>query len=248
MLQCVTFTGADDRTNPASLVELSGLYPWIEWGILIGTRQGVSRMPSKEWISAILAAKNAAGHEVNLSLHVCGNPLRAIADGRTIIGEGGGDIIGFDRVQLNWHGERQEEIGSAIARSFHGSFLEFGWEPEVIFQGDEVNAGAGLHRATQAAGFPVSMLFDSSHGNGILPANWPDALPDIKCGYAGRLGPDNVLVQLPKIRVAHAARGTRHRFWIDMETAVRTDEVFDLAKCRGVCELVKGEIWQEEAP
>jgi len=242
MLNCVTFTGADDRTNPAELLEISARYPWVEWGILIGTRQGVPRMPSKKWIERLLILKRKAAHPFNLALHVCGQPLRTIASGRSIVGEGAEDFTGFDRVQLNWHGERQEAIGGAIARAMSEMKREILWEPEVIFQGDEVNAAAGLHVQTKDAGFPISMLFDCSHGAGVLPKSWPNSIPTIKCGYAGGIGPDNVIPQLMLIEQAHLAGASIFPFWVDMETKVRTGDVedeFDLNKCRGVAARVE---------
>jgi phosphoribosylanthranilate isomerase len=83
-----------------------------------------------------------------------------------------------------------------------------------------------------------SPLFDTSGGAGVLPNRWPGAWPGRYCGYAGGLGPDNVVEQLTRIRIA-ANEG--ERFWIDMERRVRSDddEQFDLDKVRTVLEAVK---------
>lgn len=111
------------------------------------------------------------------------------------------------------------------------------WEPEVIFQGDEANAGAGLHRETENMGFPVSMLFDCSHGAGVLPRAWPNSIPSIKCGYAVGMGPKNIGAQIVRIEEAYQRGGSSFPYWVDMETLVRTDESpdeFDLKKCLAV--------------
>ena len=111
------------------------------------------------------------------------------------------------------------------------------WEPEVIFQGDEVNAGAGLHVQTKQAGFSVSMLFDCSHGAGVLPKSWPNSIPSIKCGWAGGMGPANIATQIPRIDAAYLAGGSSFPYWVDMETLVRTEtkpDEFDLNKCLAV--------------
>lgn len=92
MLYRITFTGADDKTNPLDLADISARYPFVEWGILIGSRMSVPRMPSKKWIEDVLGLKRALSHSFQLSLHVCGAPLRTIAAGRSIIGEGGGQL------------------------------------------------------------------------------------------------------------------------------------------------------------
>ena len=250
MLNRVTFTGADESISPELLIDVSRRFPFVEWGILIGSRQSVARMPSLKWIVQLLSLKAKEGEAVNLSLHVCGLPLRQIAAGRPIIGEGAESFAGFDRVQLNWHGDRQGDIGLNVATAFNHmrNFLG-GWEPEVIFQGDETNVGAGLHRETENAGFRVSMLFDCSHGAGVLPGKWPTSIPSIKCGYAGGLGPGNVLEQLALIRQAYAAGATLHPYWVDMETKVRDrDDAFDLGKCLQVAQSVEALVWDEESP
>lgn len=239
MLNMLTFTGADDGTNPADLIMFSRRFPWVEWGILIGSRAMAARMPSPQWIRELLRLKATAGHRVNLSLHICGRPLRTIADGRSIVGEGGEDLRGFERVQLNWHGDRQGDIGGKIAAAFSSMRVQIDWEPEVIFQGDETNAAAELHRETEQMGFNVSMLFDCSHGAGVLPESWPKSIPSIKCGWAGGLGLENIASQLPLIRAAYDAGGSAFDYWIDMETKVRNGrDQFDLAICEKVARIV----------
>lgn len=247
MLSRVTFTGADDQTSPEDMLAMSANFPWIEWGILIGSRDRAPRMPSKKWIDRLLRLKGEATCDFNLSLHVCGQPLRTIANGRSILGEGAELFARFDRVQLNWHGERQQAIGGLIAKGLSEMRAEIDWEPEVIFQGDEVNASAGLHEQTKAAGFPVSMLFDCSHGGGILPTVWPTSIPGLKCGYAGGMGPDNILSQLVLIQAKFVEGGSALPYWVDMETKVRnSDDEFDLNLCLDVATRVEDLVLLDE--
>ncbi|MGY4224421.1 phosphoribosylanthranilate isomerase [Bradyrhizobium sp. USDA 4503] len=95
---------------------------------------------------------------------------------------------------------------------------------------------------TRADSFPtdtsVDWLFDRSGGAGVAPTAWPmHPGGDRLVGYAGGISPDNiggvmsVLEQMPG------------RYWIDIESGVRTDDRFDIEKCRAVCEAVfeKGE-------
>ena len=44
-LQYVTMTGADESVDPKALIELSKEFPFVEWGILIGSQSGM-RFPS----------------------------------------------------------------------------------------------------------------------------------------------------------------------------------------------------------
>ena len=78
-----------------------------------------------------------------------------------------------------------------------------------------------------------AVLFDESAGRGISPDSWDAPLDGHFSGYAGGLKPDNVAQNLETI--AKVAKG--HVTWIDMETGVRTDDKFDLAKVRRVLEI-----------
>ena len=50
MLDRLTITGPDDKTDIDTLLQLSQYYPFVEWAILYSpTRQGSERYPSEEW-------------------------------------------------------------------------------------------------------------------------------------------------------------------------------------------------------
>ncbi|MBR0879526.1 hypothetical protein [Bradyrhizobium liaoningense] len=53
-------------------------------------------------------------------------------------------------------------------------------------------------------------------------------------GYAGGISPENIH------GVMSVLEQTTGRYWIDMESGVRTDDRFDIEKCRAVCEAVFG--------
>jgi hypothetical protein len=234
-LTCVTMTGADDMTSPDRLVEIWEVYPFVEWGILVGSSSG-PRFPSVEWIKRLVEARERTGNLMRLSLHVCGRFLREIASGKSSLDEFlGPQMAAFQRVQLNWHGERQ---ASQVGENILGAFCRldgFGWDPQLIFQFDGVN-----DRLYEAAGrrFAVAGLFDRSHGAGVLPGEWPQASTEIPCGWAGGLGPDNLAEEIPRISDKSFAA---MQFWIDMETKVRTDDdtEFDLARVSTCLEIAE---------
>lgn len=229
-LTTVTLTGADDTVDPARLMAVSAQYQQlgfaVEWGILIGSQSG-HRFPSPEWIRTLLAL---ADKGVNLSLHICGQHLKRITEGKSI------DLLPkmerFRRCQLNWHAEPQGDIAPFIRRAFIA--MDAAWAPEVIFQLDGKNEKLF---SECSRGMPrTSALHDLSHGAGVLPSAWPqhNVFPDY-VGYAGGLGPDNLREQLPKI--AEAAYGD---FWIDMETKLFDGLQFSIAKCADVLDIVRG--------
>lgn len=227
-LRFVTLTGADDSVDPKSLAVLSKEFPFVEWGILIGSHEGV-RFPTRDWINRLVDLNCELGDgRMNLSLHICGRYLNSIADGRPLLLEElGPRLMSFSRCQLNWHGEERPAIQERILNAFCEMFP---WEPEIINQFDGVNdhlISAAMRR------FRCAALFDQSHGAGVVPANWERGLSDICCGWAGGIGPDNVIECLDSIRDKAV-----QPYWIDMETRLFTNGNFDLSKCRSVLEQV----------
>lgn len=247
-LDRVTVTGADDSIDPRELVALSREFPFAEWGILASASQmSRPRFPSLAWMDSFRECAIAAGG-LPLSLHLCGRWVRML-----LVGDLDPIVIqlvaGYGRVQLNFHAERNKcEPESAFkaldrlrATSVFRDKLQF------IFQldgerGNEHLESISLEEANAYGTCNCVGLFDVSGGAGVLPAEWPAPLyhEDGKFdyhGYAGGLGPDNLAAQIPLI--GKAANGCR--FWIDMETKVRSDDdrVFDLAKVRRCLEIAK---------
>lgn len=208
----ITFTGADDHTDVREMIALSKDYP-IEWGILFSpSRQGTDpRYPGGE------AQSRFAWSGLRLAAHLCGDYSRAIIEDRLddIVKQIPVDLGIFKRIQVNHRAPDSIRINT----------FRKGWGPRCIAQ-------------TRAAEFPndtsIDWLFDASGGRGVAPAKWP-TYPGRHVGYAGGIGPDNVLAVIDQI----AARGP---YWIDMESGVRTDDRFDIGLCRRVCEAIYGPV------
>lgn len=238
MLDRVTMTGADDSVFPESLASMSGLYPFVEWGILASkSSMGSPRFPSLAAINDIQRVAN--GRPMNLCLHLCGRWVRRLLLGVNELPNG--ILDGFQRVQLNFHAERTKCDQSKFAKALRSL-----GKRQIIFQIDgnggnehlqavyEIDAGDGI----DAVG-----LFDISGGAGILPAKWPEPYfmqNDVDYayqGYAGGLGPENLSEQLPLID--QASDGAR--IWIDMETKVRSNDdlKFDMKKVEQALKISK---------
>lgn len=206
----ITFTGVDEFTDIADMVELSRAYP-IEWGVLFSPkRQGSGRYPPMFTIKRV-----AAELEIRLSAHLCG------ADAREVIehGESRHDTLlahAFDRAQINTADPHLQ--------------------PSMIAQWGRRRE---LRAILQCRGpFPdvdvVDVLFDASGGRGISPSDWPKGLPGL-CGYAGGLNPDNVAAAVDTI----SQRAERYWIDMETGVRDEQDR-FDLGKCRAVCEAVYG--------
>ena len=235
MLDKVTVTGADNGTSLSVIPKISEIYPFIEWGILISaSNDGSPRYPAKQWRDQLALRLDRSIH---VSLHVQGRYLRKIllGDPSEFIEAGGELLEGAERVQLNFHGEPVDFDRDKFAKALAAIP---GIKKQFIFQHDGTN-GAWLLRSAVETDRQLDCVpfYDTSHGAGILPDAWPEAEypADWYRGYAGGLGPENVAEQIPLI--AKAAGGAR--FWIDMESRVRANERFVIAKVVAVAEKCK---------
>lgn len=246
-LDRVTLTGADDSVSVNDLIRLSSEFPFVEWGILVhqatasvSASSWAPRWPSLSWLMG-LQSQSRHIHRMQLSLHLCGHWVRELLVGRNHIPASFFDE--FQRVQLNFHAENTP----CETVAFHQALRQSAKGREIIFQIDD--NGGNEHMAAlwdeidRGSGHIDTVpLFDVSGGAGVVPHEWPkpsymaNDSDYVYHGYAGGLGPDNVLSELHRI----AAAAGDCRIWIDMETKIRSklDSVFDLEKCRSVLEQV----------
>lgn len=222
----ITFTGADDSIDPNDLDVLTKRFPFvdIEWGILFSrSQQGGKRFPSLEWVRRLPPA-------LNYSAHLCGAYARDLCEaGQFSWMDCDVPHENFDRIQLNFHASKH-----TFGRDFESIVHESRNMWQIIFQCDGVNdGGVGEFCAMHDRCIP---LFDTSGGAGIVPKTWPRSWLGKYCGYAGGLGPDNVVSELGRIE----PMTNGEPFFIDMERNVRSadDSQFDLNKCEQVLERV----------
>jgi phosphoribosylanthranilate isomerase len=244
-LDRVTITGADDSIQPQALADLSAEFPFVEWAILLGSREGFPRWPSTEWREELeRTSRTLRGiGSMNLSLHLCGRPLRDLLLHGTFPVK---LARGYQRMQFNFHGEPVRLDMARLCVRLR-ELAALGTE-QFIFQIDGLDGQQVLIDINHAGphDFTCVPLFDLSHGAGLVPGEWPKPLaPGVYHGYAGGLGPDNLAEQLPKI----AAAAGEARIWIDMETRVRSDgdRLFDLDKVQEVLEIAKPFIGDTQA-
>jgi len=217
-LHFCTITGADDSVSVKELNEISKDFPFVEWGILMSAnaRDGIPRFPSDAWQGEL--AREGKG--LNLSAHVCGQWVRAIARGG-MPENFWRHAFRFPRVQLNFHGQTHE-----FSPEFYVKMKRL--TQQIIFQIDDVNNA--VFQEALRLGVNAVPIFDLSHGAGILPAAWPKPVPGVLCTYAGGLGPENLKDQLKRIEDVVGDQ----TICIDMETRVRSadDKALNLGKVR----------------
>ncbi len=216
--QFITFTGVDSigAESIVNMEALSSKYP-IEWGVLASeSRTGNDpRYPDKEALSFLLECRH-----MNFALHACGASARAILDNT--------DRPFFDdwiagssvkRVQINARNVTDEQYKNGVKWA-----RDRGVTP--IFQTRETTIPS-------ASGSVY--LFDTSGGRGTVPEFWPiNPSNSGLVGYAGGMNPENV------VGIVSFLETIGNNYWIDMETGVRTDDIFDFEKIALVCRAVYG--------
>ncbi len=110
LLNRVTITGADDSVYPETLLQLSRIYPFAEWGILMSrSNEGSPRFPTQIWINELIRAIDKPSPlNIPLSAHICGYWVRDICRGGLDLYYARKEMLRhFTRMQLNFHGETQ---------------------------------------------------------------------------------------------------------------------------------------------
>lgn len=237
----VTITGADDTTNVRELAEIAREYPSVEWAILMSTsRKGSPRYPSEAWQRELRV--ELCARRMRVAAHLCGETARRLARGeREVIPEN--FLTFYDRIQLNgfdFMAADAETVPPVIALMRETSiFVPFTFVLQAR-NSEDLTAATRIIRRAQTN--RVEILFDPSGGTGQRVTTWPVPPRDVRLGYAGGIGPDNVREVLNAVSVAtiftedlfSKDNPGSHSTWIDMESRVRTDDRLDLEKVRAV--------------
>ena len=240
----LTITGIDRWTDLDRLAVTADEHPAvrIEWAVLYGSRNGQEpRFPGGEVVDRLL--RTASETNIHCAIHLCGRYARAVNSGdyAKISDELVATCCRFDRIQVNLPGYDY----AAMARFS----TEWTGRPVIV-----------QHRDGFAGKPPrpeLHYLHDRSGGRGVEEtAHWPKPWPDVRCGYAGGVGPRNIELAVQLVRTLHATRtpGLSETeasvaayaglgsggSWIDMESGVRTNDRLDLDKVRFVAGRAAG--------
>lgn len=226
----VTITGIDERTDLKRVKELQKRYPFAEFGILLSYdwKENGRRFPDPE----ILSKFEKLG--LNLSAHFCGQAAIDIAIGKRfkVLEQFSSHIRLFHRCQLNL---RADGLFSNLRKLPPIPYID-----EVIVQ---------MHTPEMCGQFltgerprHLAFLLDASGGAGIDTPIRILTSPGAHIGYAGGIGPDNVEGKLRTL----LDYDSKEKFWIDMETRVRTDEWLDLDKVEQVFRICASVLKEHE--
>ena len=209
------------RTDFKELQDLAKEYPFVEFGVLVGSKsgKGYPRYPAKVVVDHF---KRECCGKINTAIHLCGTYSRNVMFG-------GGPSFdhsvvicdGFDRVQIN--------------------AKKFIWDSVYAFA-DSVSCFKvvipyrNMHIHYPNLNSKLEFLYDASGGQGKDTINqWPKPnITNHRIGYAGGISPDNIDRAL-----AFCDRFPDVDMWLDMESGIRTNDWLDLNKVRQICEAVQ---------
>lgn len=222
MLKRVTFSGFDQWTSVEDLKALYREYPFVEFGFLLSDLyNGKDNRRRNPDVSVL---ENYREAKLPLSLHVCDNLAEKLVKENDWDGlyKALGDYMPlFDRIQYD----------SAFVVGFSDE-LTFPEDKQIILQLKDGNEGIW----ERYGHLPNVFAFqDNSGGTGVCDMKWRKPMGEY-FGYSGGLCPENVVEAVKSINQVCDID-----YWIDMESRVRTDDTFDVNKCRKVCELLVGE-------
>ena len=229
MLELLTFTGVDSRTDFGHLQALAQQYPQVEFGILVGTATGKDDNGIFPPLATVQRLKEfGLLNGRHTALHLCGAYSRAVMLGQSVVNLYA-MCRGFSRVQVNLHGDAFKPDRIDVSVGSLTNFADKALCDSIILQ----------HRSNWES-VPVrhkkvEYLFDLSEGGGIASFDqWPKP-PEwlARVGYAGGIGPSTITEAMQFIN-AHGWACT----WLDMESRVRTQGWLDLTAVKTVCAAV----------
>lgn len=228
----VTITGADNGVSAYSMKELSKKYPFLELGILFSLKsEGQQRYPDKIWRDTLCSI----GVE-RLSAHFCGWYSRQILEKQRF------DLIqdlpsNFGRVQINYN--FSNSAGYDLAELKY--YCKNNPQRAIILQYNKSNKSILDEFILDGLPSNIHFLFDSSGGRGTEIQTIENNFPGHYTGYSGGISPTNINEIFTKISNFHSPDSV----WMDMESGVRTNDVFDYEKVLKILNVIQNNIIQQ---
>ena len=239
-LRALGFCSIDDSIDPSLLAIISKKYPYVEWGVLFREdKEETPRYASKKYLEKLIQVKQSVdGQSMRLAGHLCGKSVNDVLSGNYTFAQYLSKN-GFNRVQVNAtaiNGVDISNLGNSIPNFLNcvNAVPDLEWivqrnnETKPLWeQLDILNTKNELPKN-------ISFLFDASCGTGVLPSSFPPLLGNnVRCGYAGGMGPENIYDVLNGLYKVVTDAGNPP-IWIDMESSLRSivdgKDVFNVVK------------------
>lgn len=229
-IKYVTMSGCNETTDIEELASLLRSSPVAEIGIQVNEKKCAFGSSRKSWIYSLASYLKYKKQVINAALHI--NPSWVTDFCQGSMPSGLQDLLElrnyygcpfFHRLQLNFRIGRDStpdmETLMALIRNFASR--------RFILSYNESNEE--FIREMYKRGAKFDLLFDSSHGEGIVPKErLASVFNDVLQGYAGGISPENVTEVLDQIAVQEALVPNFAGVAIDAEGKLKTDGMFDI--------------------
>ena len=233
----VAIAGVDESVRPEQLSGLSRKYPFVEWSVLYsGKTKPLAGFPSIEWIRDLVEEskrfQTETGSPMKLSVHLCELSVKGLIREEEFypyfepILE---FLPHFQRMQLNAIFEHL----TAYWNSLPEKLRKLPCSPQIIIQYNGKDENKAIYKMLCKEGFDTVFLHDRSNGQGV-EREW---LPPegTYCGYAGGLKPETLEESLSAI--ARVTNG--HPIYLDLQSGVRENGLFSLARAEQVLKIAQ---------
>lgn len=225
----LSITGPDNLVKQESLKLLTDKYSNLEFALLyFPEKENQNRNPGVEWRNkffSIIPKKNTA-------IHLCG---KEVFD--TILSEEFEksqlftELKKANRIQININA-RKDIFTHKEVQSIYSILLSYHFT--LILQYHERSKDWILPYIKNNSVENIHVLLDSSLGKGIAPKEFtfPEDLKNINCpiGFAGGFNPENIKNFHEQIKQFKLSK-----YWLDLETGSRTNDIFDIKKAENLC-------------
>lgn len=234
-LHLISFVGVDEQTNLKDLENNSCTIDDValEWSVLFSDSKSIRnyiRYPSYDFCKDFLKVKSKDIYTMR-SLHLCGSVINRFLKQEP-------DTIELcnlaTRIQLNLNinnylENEYEELAENIV------FLSQKYGYHFILQQNKTKEKF-MNVFTGKATNSFSLLHDSSGGVGKEITSIVPPSPLCDTGYAGGINPDNVK---KIINLIDENNPQNIKYYIDMESGIRENNLFSLKKCQQVIQNLK---------
>lgn len=236
MLTKISFVGVDELTDTLELISMEantkGFYG-IEAGVLYSLNNaGIKpRYPSLKFIESFPKRFKHSG--VGTSIHLCGSQIIKEFLSKKIDKK---FLQQFNRLQININAKTFIEENSSNLEELYNSITESVnyYDKTCIFQNKEQNIELNekiRQNCNNLYSYRYNFLYDSSGGASKEIEIIKEPFGDFYTGYAGGLNPSNVVEIVNKIDNLNPSNRS---YYIDMESGIRTDDRFDILKCKKI--------------
>ena len=229
----LSITGADDPVSIPMLCALAYQYPQTEFALLyLPEKEGAPRNPTKPWRMDFL--KNMP--KQNTAIHLCGKQaFDDVLASEFAMSDYFYELKRYSRIQLNINSRadifNHEQIHAVYEKLVQNNF-------NIILQYNPKSA-IWIEEYLSKSPNPeqISILLDASLGKGVAVDDFdvPRHLVDqgYSIGFAGGINPENIKDTHNKVYTYNVTK-----YWLDLESGVRTNNAFDQLKARKLCAAV----------